>query len=373
MSTETVPAPPPFEVIAEFLGNLQNVCNPYDRLTPVLRGSTLMRHWFGSRARPAADLDLEWFPDASWTAGRYATPIVHARCLCMLAVLDSDDSVQPVFDPDLPVPSDGTNLWDYATPGLRLYSGWYWTDRNLGGCLQIDVAQPGLVDLDSITTNFVKLPRPTEGTARIRAYTPEMLLASKLSWIIRDTHFDATESKVNFVGQPKDLFDAYLLVTEGKLRGNVFNQSLMAVVFEDRLSWQQVEMFMDQDNQRLLDTNFTHGRAFTEQHSPLMTANLAEMLVVVVQRCAELWQDYRQPIAFFHMTETQRDETSMLVYADYLEECMDPRSDFLRLCCRFLFHDERSLRSELQNQMKRYSLAWLCHALGSIETVDKIR
>jgi hypothetical protein len=41
---------PPIEVLVEFLHALQQTVTAYDQIVPVLRGSTLMRHWFGEAA-----------------------------------------------------------------------------------------------------------------------------------------------------------------------------------------------------------------------------------------------------------------------------------------------------------------------------------
>src|SRR5262249_45027554 len=88
---------PPTEVLVEFLHALHRTVSPYDHIVPVLRGSTLMRRWFGEAARPAADIDLEWFPQAGG-GSRFASPLEHARGLCMFAVGDHYGS--PIaFDP----------------------------------------------------------------------------------------------------------------------------------------------------------------------------------------------------------------------------------------------------------------------------------
>ncbi len=148
---------PPTEVFAEFLYALQQTVSPYDRIVPVLRGSTLMRRWFGEAARPAADIDLEWFQQPGW-GGRFASPVEHARGLCMFAVGDHRGS--PIhFDPDVPTPSDGVSLWDYDTPGVRCYTGWTWAERNLRGVLQVDIAQAGSYDLAGVAPETIDLPR----------------------------------------------------------------------------------------------------------------------------------------------------------------------------------------------------------------------
>src|SRR5262245_41067939 len=130
---------PPMEVLVEFLHALERKVSPHDQIVPVLRGSTLMKYCFGDAARPAADIDLEWFQQPDWRS-QAGSPVEHARRLCMLALYDHDGS--PIdFDPDMPVPSDGVSLWEYDTPGARCYTGWTWADRDLRGVLQVDIAQ----------------------------------------------------------------------------------------------------------------------------------------------------------------------------------------------------------------------------------------
>lgn len=356
-------APPP-EVIAEFLFGLQGVVTDYDKLVPVLRGSTLMHRWFGSNARPAADVDLEWFAMPGW-GGRYPTPLDHARTLCMFSLYEADDSPQIIFDEDIPVPPDGANLWEYGSPGARCYSGWGWGARASGGVLQIDIAQPNFYDLGSISTEFIELPRASTGFARVRAYTREMLLAAKLSWILRHTIVPSGASGVvRFTGEPKDVFDAYLLVAEGKLRPELFHYSLMAVAIEDQLSWSQLERFIDQNCDPILGGIFTLGPAFVEKHRELVQLGLDEMLCIVVQTCRELWCDFRQHVSFFQAVNNLPDEANILVYADWLEERTDPRSELLRRCCRVIFHRETKLEG-LKTDLGKQSQAWVSHALGS--------
>jgi len=194
---------PPTEVLVEFLHALRQTVSPDDQIVPVLRGSTLLRRWFGEAARPAADIDLEWFQQPGW-GGRFASPIEHARGLCMFAVGDHHGS--PIdFDPDIPVPSDGVSLWDYDTPGVRCYTGWTWTDRKLRGVLQVDIAQAGCYDLAGVAPETIELPREWGGPARLLAYSPEMLLAAKLSWIVRHVQRNTTPEgshSLAFRGEP---------------------------------------------------------------------------------------------------------------------------------------------------------------------------
>ena len=48
-------------VLVEFLRYLSQTVHDEEPVVLILRGSLLMRHWFGERARPAADIDLECF------------------------------------------------------------------------------------------------------------------------------------------------------------------------------------------------------------------------------------------------------------------------------------------------------------------------
>jgi uncharacterized protein (TIGR02996 family) len=375
MADQSAPNPPPREVLVEFLYELHETVSSYDRIIPVLRGSTLLQHWFRSAARPAADIDLEWFPQAGRENG-FPSPLEHARRLCMCAVSNHEQS-PIVFDGDIPVPSDGVNLslWEYATPGVRCYTGWRWDDRHLSGFLQIDVAQAGSYDLAAVAVEAIELRRESGLPARVLAYTPEMLLAAKLSWIVR--HVQRTTDKGNgiiaFHGEPKDLFDAHLLLTKGTIRPEVFQNAFLAVAMEDKLDWNQLEVLVDQGLALLEDGRFLSAKEqdanwsdFVRRHENLIHQSPAEMLREVVTRLRPLLGDLRQHLPFLRSIQADPiDEANLLIYADWLEERSDARAEFLRLFCRFHFHDDRAARAGAASSLPAQSGGCLYFVFGS--------
>jgi hypothetical protein len=179
------------EVLIESLRRLSGTVTPRDPAL-VLRGSFLLRYWFGSEARPAADIDLECF-DRLVDPGyqRFGSPVAHARALCLYATQGwhapgRNASSPPGIEFQPIDPEDGTDLWDYGTPGERCYT--LWVAHNLNdarGRLQIDLAQAGSYDLGDIPVEEMVLSPPETPPFCFRAYTPEILLAAKLSWLIR--------------------------------------------------------------------------------------------------------------------------------------------------------------------------------------------
>jgi uncharacterized protein (TIGR02996 family) len=366
---------PPTEVLIEFLHALRQTVSPYDRIVPVLRGSTLMKRWFGKAARPAADIDLEWFQQPGW-GGRFASPVEHARGLCMFAVGNHHGS--PIaFDPDIPVPSDGVSLWDYDTPGVRCYTGWTWTDRKLHGVLQVDIAQAGSYDLVGIAPETIEMPRQWGEPAGLLAYSPEMLLAAKLSWIVRHAQPNTTPEGSHFVaflGEPKDLFDAHLLLTEGRLRPEVFQNAFLAVAMEDKLDWNHMDVVLDPGLALPEKHGFPNWTAFFDRHEKLIHEPPAEMLRTVIARVRPLMGDVRQHLPFLRSIQVDPvDEASVLIYADWLEERDDPRANFLRLFCRFFFHEDRLARVKLASSLAAQPGGWLYYVFGGPERWRDLR
>jgi uncharacterized protein (TIGR02996 family) len=366
---------PPTEVLVDFLYVLRQTVSPSDRIVPVLRGSTLMKRWFGEAARPAADIDLEWFQQPGW-GGRFASPVEHARGLCMFAVGNHCDS--PIaFDPDIPVPSDGASLWEYDTPGVRCYTGWTWTDRNLRGVLQVDIAQAGSYDLAGVAPETIELPRGWGKAARLLAYSPEMLFAAKLSWIVRHVQTNTTPEGsrfLTFLGEPKDLFDAHLLLTEGRLRPALFQNALLAVATEDELDWKQMDVLLDQGLALPKDDCFPNWTDFWDRHQKLVHERPAEMLRTVIARLRPLMGDVRQHLPFLRSIQADPvDEVNVLIYADWLEERADPRADFLRLFCRFFFHEDRAARVKLASSLAAQPGGWLYYVFGGPERSRDLR
>jgi uncharacterized protein (TIGR02996 family) len=369
------------EVAVEFLHALQQTVSSYDQIVPVLRGSILLKRWFGEAARPAADIDLEWF-QLPGGGGQFVSRVDHARRICMFAVNNHGDS--PIeFDPDIPVPGDGVSLWDYDTPGVRCYTGWTWTARNLHGVLQIDIAQAGSYDLAGVAPEKLELPRRWGEPARPLAYSPEMLLAAKLSWVVRHVRRHTASGRspsLAFLGEPKDLFDAYLLLTKGyllterHLRPGVFQNAFLAVAVEDKLDWNQLDILLEPGLALPEDEGFPNWTDFLDRHEDLILQPPAEMLGTVIARLRPLLGDVRQHLPFLRSIQADPiDEVNFLVYADWLEERADPRADFLRLFCRFFFHEDRSARARVASSLSAQPDGWLYHVFGGPERARDLR
>jgi uncharacterized protein (TIGR02996 family) len=366
---------PPTDVFVEFLHALQQTVSPFDRVVPVLRGSILMKRWFGEAARPAGDIDLEWFQQPGWE-GRFASPIEHGRSLCMFAVGNHHGS--PIgFDPDIPVPSDGVSLWDYDTPGLRCYTGWTWNDRNERGVLQIDIALAGSYDLAGVAPETIELPRKWGAPVRMLAYSPELLLAAKLSWIVRHVQLGTTSEGngiLTFLGEPKDLFDAHLLLTESRLRPEVFQNALLAVAMEDKFEWNQLDLLLDPGHSLPGDDRYPNWSEFSNRHASLALRLPTEMLRTAIGRLRPLMGDVRQHLSFLRWIQADPiDEAKLLIYADWLEERGDPRGEFLRLFCMCFFHENHQAGGIVASSLSAQPGGWLYHVFGGTERSRDIR
>lgn len=369
------------EVFAEFLWALQRTIATGERIVPVLRGSILLSYWFGDAARVAGDMDLEWFPTPDW-GGRFASPIEHVRALCMFATTDQS-FIQPAspisFVEESQKPDDGVSLWnwDYGTPGLRCFTGWTWEDRNLRGDLQIDLALAAFYDLTGIAMVTVELPRAAGDPVQVRAYAPEMLLAAKLSWIIRSIQRKSEPGEVDvlaFSGEPKDLFDAHLLVTKGQLRPADFQSAFLSVAMEDKLDWRQLDMLLDQELLIPDDEWSQSWPDFFERHRSLLEQRPGDMLRTISTRVRLLVGNVREHLPFLRsIADDPIDETPFLVYADWLEDQSDPRAEFIRVFCRFNFHDEKSERERLSAMLSDQPGGWLSQLFGGSERNRLIR
>jgi hypothetical protein len=311
---------PPIEVPVAFLRALDETVTPYDGIVPVLRGSMLMNRWFGDAARPVVDVDLEWFPKPTF-ANRHVSAIEMAHRLSMFAVGNVYDS--PIaFDANAPVPADGVSLWEYETPGVRCYSGWTWAERNLTGLLQVDLAVAGSYDLSGVVIEPIELRLPWGEPAQILAYAPEMLLAAKLSWIVRHLERDAAadgSGLVTFLGEPKDLFDAHLLLTKGNLRPDVFGNAWLAVALEDKLEWRRIDFVLDPGLTVQEQGWSASWGDFLDRHRALVRETPGEMLRTMIARLQPLLDDIRRHVPFLRAIQSDPvDEANCLIYADWL-------------------------------------------------------
>ena len=162
----------------------------------VLRGSALMRTWFGDAARPPKDLDFVVVPES----------------------LDIDDPqasrlLEGIVDEVLARPCPGVELlrrevasddiWTYdRVPGTRLVFRWT-ADELPWGATQLDFVfgETLPVPAESVDVQLDQGP-----PARLAAASKALSLAWKLLWLVSDTY-----------PRGKDLYDAMLLAEAVKL------------------------------------------------------------------------------------------------------------------------------------------------------------
>ncbi|MFC8717526.1 nucleotidyl transferase AbiEii/AbiGii toxin family protein [Kitasatospora sp. NPDC057198] len=163
----------------------------------VLRGSVVLRAWFGAAAREPGDLDFVLTP-ADWTPDDPRT----AELLRELT------AAVPTAGPVRFLPGEAVDeeIWTYErVPGRRLLLPW--TADGLPG---------GGIQLDFVFTEHLPLPpEPLEAApgAVLRVAGRELSLAWKLLWLATDSY-----------PQPKDLYDAVLLAESTPLRYGVLRE-----------------------------------------------------------------------------------------------------------------------------------------------------
>ncbi|MFC6594336.1 nucleotidyl transferase AbiEii/AbiGii toxin family protein [Kitasatospora paranensis] len=158
---------------------------------PVLRGSVLLRTWYGAAAREPGDLDFVVPGDCDPHGSRTAA--------LLDAVADGAEAASTGAVRFAARDAVSEDIWTYErVPGRRLVLPWE-AEGTPGGVVQLDFvfgeylpvpAEPVRLDPLSGTGTGVTLP----------AVTPELSLAWKLLWLVTDMY-----------PQAKDLFDAVVL------------------------------------------------------------------------------------------------------------------------------------------------------------------
>ncbi|MFI6521059.1 nucleotidyl transferase AbiEii/AbiGii toxin family protein [Spirillospora sp. NPDC050679] len=163
----------------------------------VLRGSVLLRAWYGSLAREPGDLDFVVVPQEWGVYDERSVAMLHgiAQAAERMSARDPDEEVQILADGAV-----YSDIWTYdRVPGRRLVLPWEAAGLP-GGSVQLDfVFNEALPAPPELT----EVPRADGGDpALLNAATPELSLAWKLQWLIDDVY-----------PQGKDLYDAWLLAT----------------------------------------------------------------------------------------------------------------------------------------------------------------
>lgn len=372
----TVP-PTPDPVFLEFLQNLSSVIQPQEGVVLVLRGSLLLRHWFGEQARAAADIDLECFRQVpAGQHSRFATAVSHGRALCAWAMYEGRE-VQFQESED-----GGESLWDYESPGERFFLDWSWAKEGSSGQMQIDIAA-AIRPLNDVPVADVGLTGSDGACFQFPAYTPEMMLAAKLSWLLRSftRRNDGGRRSLHWHGDPKDLFDAHLLLTKPCLRADEFQRALLTVGVDDKLDFNNLQAIFDVRHGLIADAGFGNWPAFEKQHQAIIHASPTGMMQNIADRLEPLLGDfYRAEEMPFWLAINAGpiDEAALLVYADWLEERGDKRAGYLRLFIQVYFHEsdlprqDRAWKRGLLNQALRTPSPWLCQAFGSAPRLREI-
>ncbi len=175
---------------------LQGVAESEYRDHLVIRGSTLMKKWYGDEARLPGDID--WVvrqPSISFKS-EWATACIEffSNVLRNLS-LESGRTVRDMLAVD--------EIWSYErAPGCRLSIPWI-SETLPPGHIQMDIVFGECQAIEPILTRIPILDRPD---IELLAVTREQALASKLLWLRTDIE-----------AQGKDFYDAVLLSRDAHL------------------------------------------------------------------------------------------------------------------------------------------------------------
>jgi uncharacterized protein (TIGR02996 family) len=396
---------PPTEVMIGFLRQLALAVDDFEvEVCPVLRGSLLMKQWFGDEARPAADIDLECFerrrsqPEEDDESservegrygpyGEYESLVAFGKAVCRYAaeyfgyeIVNGVRRNRPIRFTEVDTPSDGHSLWTYGTPGERYYTGWNWNGTPSSGVLQLDIAEAAAYRMDDLAIEPLRLVSMTGEEFTFPSYSPEMLLAAKLSWFLRGFQREETDgvvTEMRWTGEAKDFFDVHLLLTHSRLelRGEVFRKSLLAVGTSDKMNWNDLDQIFDVRRVNVTPRHFSTWDRFRKDHSKLVREEPQMMLQQIADRLEPLLGDFylAEEMPFLLAINDQPfDEATYLIYADWLEERNLSRGAFLRLLAQLRFREGElsrkeltRLRGELATEWKQTSIGWLCQLFSS--------
>jgi hypothetical protein len=176
----------------------------------VLRGSVLLKVWYGDAAREPEDLDFVVVP-SSWRMREPRTAhLLEGIARAAERLSRSGDGVR--------IGANGAvteDLWnDDRAPGRRLVLPWQAGPR-LRGTVRLDL---GFEETLPAAPELTTVPRADGGEAApLNAATPELSLAWKILWLLTDAR-----------PQGKDLYDAVLLAESTSVSGPLLRQVLVA-------------------------------------------------------------------------------------------------------------------------------------------------
>lgn len=194
----------------------------------VLRGSVLLRAWYGEAAREPGDLDFvvvptTWKVDEARTAEMFEALAAAAERVSVSSVAGAAGSIA---DGVRIVAKDAVSedIWTYdRVPGRRLLLPWE-AEGLPGGSVQLDfvfnehLPVPPEPTLIPPSAGGGEAGDPQESGQVLLAATPELSLAWKVMWLVTDAH-----------PQGKDLYDAVLLAERTTLRYEVLRDAVAHV------------------------------------------------------------------------------------------------------------------------------------------------
>ncbi|UGQ12810.1 nucleotidyl transferase AbiEii/AbiGii toxin family protein [Yinghuangia sp. ASG 101] len=175
----------------------------------VLRGSALLRAWYGSAAREPGDLDFVVTP-VTWTLEEPRTERMLDGLASAAERASGGDGVR--------IDAAGAlrdEIWTYdRIPGRRLVLPWH-AEGLPSGTVQLDFVFTELLPDDP---EFTEVPvRGGGGAHRLLGATPALSLAWKLLWLSDDIYPEG-----------KDLYDAVLLAESTPLSASLLQRTLVA-------------------------------------------------------------------------------------------------------------------------------------------------
>lgn len=175
----------------------------------VLRGSVLLRAWYGSAAREPGDLDFVVTP-VTWAMEEPRTEKMLDDLARAAEEASGGDGVR--------IDAAGAlrdEIWTYdRIPGRRLVVPWH-ADGLPSGTVQLDFVFGELLPEEP---EFTTVPlRGGEGSHRLLGATPALSLAWKILWLADDIYPEG-----------KDLYDAVLLAESTPLSASLLQRTLVA-------------------------------------------------------------------------------------------------------------------------------------------------
>ncbi|MFF4156442.1 nucleotidyl transferase AbiEii/AbiGii toxin family protein [Streptomyces sp. NPDC001678] len=163
----------------------------------VLRGSVLLKAWFGDAAREPGDLDFVVVPD-TWR-------LEDDRTDAMLdGIARAAEAASRASGGSVRIDAAGAvsdEIWTYdRVPGRRLVLPWTAGADLPPGTVQLDFVFNETLPAPPVLTGIPPLGGGTGGPVSLMAASPELSLVWKILWLVSDMHPEA-----------KDLYDAVLL------------------------------------------------------------------------------------------------------------------------------------------------------------------